>query len=114
MLLALPTAWLRVRRKPAWTGRPREGRSVDLMVLGEFAMRPVWVAILPAWVTLAVITIVGWELSSLELFALVWGPPTIFVPFAVLRLDASRLPSVVTEMGSHRASAGAEGGGSAN
>lgn len=109
MLLALPIAWLRVRHKPTWTGRPREGRSFDLMVLGEFVMRPVWVAILPAWLTLSVITVAGVGLSSQELFALVWGPPTIFVPLAVLRLDADRLPSVVAEMGDHRASERVEG-----
>lgn len=109
MLLALPIAWLRVRRKPTWTGRPPEGRSFDLMVLGDFVMRPVWVAILPAWLTLAVIAIADLGLSSQELFALVWGPPTIFVPLAVLRLDDGRLPAVVAEMGDHRASERAEG-----
>ncbi len=111
MLLALPTAWLRVRRKPTWTSRPREGRNFDLMVLGEFVMRPVCVGIFLAWLTLAVITIAGWEPSTQDLFVLVWGPPTIFVPLAVLRLDASRLPNVIAEMEGHRASpAGTEGG----
>jgi hypothetical protein len=80
-----------------------------LIVLGEFVTRPVWIAVLLAWLTLVVIEISGLELSSQELFALVWGPPTIFIPLAVLQLDVSRLHHVIAEMESHRASAQYEG-----
>jgi hypothetical protein len=99
MLVGLPLAWLRLRGSRAWVGRPDEGRSLDLMLLGEFVHRTVWVAILWAWLTLVALEISDWEVSSIEYLFLIWGPPTVFVPCAVLSLDVGRFPRIVEELG---------------
>jgi len=102
MLVGLPVAWLRIHRTPGWAERPDEGRSYDLILLGEFIQRPVWPAILWAWLTLAVTAIADVEVSSVEYVAIVWGPATIFVPAAVLWLDTARVPRLVEEMRERR------------
>jgi hypothetical protein len=72
------------------------------MLLGEFVHRTVWVAILWAWLTLVALGISDWEVSSMEYLFLIWGPPAVFVPCAVLSLDVGRFPRIVEELGRER------------
>lgn len=94
-LIGMPVAWLRLRKSPAWIERPPELRRIDL--LSDFVMRPIHVAILWAWVTISVVVLADPDLSAGQFVALIWGPPTIFVPIAVLRLDTGRFPALVRE-----------------
>lgn len=94
-LVGVPVAWLRVRRSPAWTERPDEVRRIDL--LADFIRRPTVLAILWTWFILVVVALGDFEISTVEYLALIWGPPTVFVPMTVLRLDISRFPEVVDE-----------------
>jgi hypothetical protein len=100
-LVGMPVAWLRLRRSPAWTDRPARVRWIDL--LADFITRPTVIAIAYAWVVIAVVALTGLDLSAAQYLALIWGPPTVFVPIAVLRLDTGRFPDLVEEKARHAA-----------
>jgi hypothetical protein len=94
-IVGMPVAWLRVRRSRPWLDRPDGVRRIDL--LAELILVPTIAAIALAWLTLIVILVGGLELSSGQYLALIWGPPTVFVPLAASRTDPARLDSVIAE-----------------
>lgn len=94
-LLGMPVAWLRVRGSPAWNNRPAGSRRIDL--LASFILKPTVVAILWGWLILVVAALGGLGLSGGALLVLGLGGPLIFVPWAVLQLDASRFSHLVEE-----------------
>ncbi len=94
-LVGMPVAWLRVRRSRPWLDRPDRVRRIDL--LAELILVPTIAAVALAWLTLIFILVADLELSSVQLLALIWGPPTVFVPLAAWRSDPARLESVIEE-----------------
>jgi hypothetical protein len=94
-LVGMPVAWLRVRRSRPWLDRPQGVRRIDL--LAELILLPTIAAIALAWLTLIVVLVADPELSAAQYLALIWGPPTVFVPLAAWRTDPARLDSLIEE-----------------
>jgi hypothetical protein len=94
-LLGMPVAWLRLRKTPAWRDRPKELRRIDL--LAKFIVGPTVLTIIWGWLGLTVAALGGLGLSGGALLVVICGGPAIFVPWLVLRLDASRFPRIVEE-----------------
>ena len=94
-LLGMPVAWLRLRRTPAWQGRPDGLRRIDL--LAEFILKPTALAIVWGWLIVVVSAVGGLGLSGGALLAVALSAPAVFVPWSVLQLDRGRLPQLLEQ-----------------
>jgi hypothetical protein len=99
-LSGMPVAWLRVRRSAAWAERPPALRRVPLLAA---YMRPVTeVAVLCAFAVALMLVLVhsvlrpaASEVPGIVYGILLFGLPLALAPWAVARLDPSRLSALV-------------------